>query len=69
MSKIREVDADPVLLWCYGIAKWRIDRDHYRIIPGHAGRHRRPPAELGREMWEELERMADRDRSDGGRID
>jgi hypothetical protein len=58
MSTPRDVNADSVALWCYGIKKFRFDRDRYRITPIMRDGTEGPPMELDRETWEELERRA-----------
>jgi hypothetical protein len=55
------VRATPVHFWCCGIKAWQRDRKHYRIIPIMRDGTEGPPIELGREMWEKLERMASGD--------
>ena len=62
-TKIREIPAPPDQYWMLGIRAWRFDRENYRIVPimwfPKSGEG--PPVELGREMWEKLERMTSGD--------
>jgi hypothetical protein len=62
-TKLRYVKADPIHYWTCGIKGWLLDGENYRIIPlcWSADEHIAPPIDLGREMWEELERMASGD--------
>ena len=59
-TKLHFIHANPVDYWTLGIRGLIFDRDNYRIIPlcWSPYEYVAPPIELGREMWEELERGA-----------
>ncbi|OKO67685.1 hypothetical protein [Bradyrhizobium sp. AS23.2] len=62
-TKLRYVEADAVPYWTCGVKGWLLDGENYRIIPlcWSPDEYVAPPIEVGREMWEELERMASGD--------
>ena len=57
-TKLHYLPANPVDYWTLGIRGLIFDRDNYRILPlfWSPYEYLAPPIELGREMWEELER-------------